>query len=537
MGYFAIFAKWNACPREYQGIHRGSFICKKKAAGMLALFLIICVILCPMGVDAATREDAGRLHIRIAVRDQDFSAELYDNETTRAWAGQMPMTLEMSELNGNEKYHYFSESLPTNPEKPDAIHTGDLMLYGQSCLVLFYKDFVTSYSYTPLGYMEDAAGLAKALGNGNVTVSFRLDGEELPDGKEELRKLYDEEKATPNQGYTAQSWMAFEDALEVAKNILEDKNTTAENVQDAIKSMKNAKKGLVTLDSMLEREIQSYSKTDSDGDNYTEESWNAYRDALKEAEELKQAGGYTEEAMNQKIAALKSAYEGLELQTFPKLPESSNEQPEQRTPVKPSEQESKQPEQKPSVKPSEPKAEQPGPKQVKVREIRLAGNLVKLAKGRNVKLNANVSPENASNKGLKWTSSDKKVAVVTADGIVTGKKKGTATITAEATDGSGIKGRYKITVLPHAVKKITLNCRTKSLAVGKKVKVAASVSATGKIANKKLVWSTSNKKYATVNANGKATAKKAGRGKTVLITAKATDGSGKKASIKIRIKA
>lgn len=73
--------------------------------------------------------------------------------------------LEMSELNGNEKYHYFS-------------------------------DFVTSYSYTPLGYMEDSAGLAKALGNGNVTVSFRLDGGELPDGKEELRKLYDEEIAT-----------------------------------------------------------------------------------------------------------------------------------------------------------------------------------------------------------------------------------------------------------------------------------------------------------------------------------------------------
>lgn len=521
MGNFVIFAKWNACPREYQGIHRGGFVCKKKAAGMLALFLIIYAILYPIGVDAAARQDAGRLHIRIAVGDQDFSAELYDNETTRAWAGQMPMTLEMSELNGNEKYHYFSESLPTNPEKPDAIHTGDLMLYGQSCLVLFYKDFVTSYSYTPLGYMEDAAGLAKALGNGNVTVSFRLDGTELPDGKEELRKLYDEEIATLNQGYTAQSWMAFEDALEVAKNILEDKNATAENIQDAIKSMENAKKGLVTLDSMLEKEIQSYSKTDSDGDNYTEESWNAYRDALKEAEELKRAGGYTEEAMNQRIAALKSAYEGLELQTFLKPPESEAEQPEQ----------------KPSVKPSKPEAEHPRPKQVKVREIRLAGNIVKLAKGRNVKLNAIVSPENASNKGLKWTSSDKKVAAVTADGIVTGKKKGTATITAEATDGSGIKGRYKITVLPHAVKKITLNCRTKSLAVGKKVKVAASVSATGKIANKKLVWRTSNKKYATVNANGKVTAKKAGRGKTVLITAKATDGSGKKASIKIRIKA
>ena len=437
---------------------------QKKAAGMLALFLIISVILYPMGVNAANRQDDSRFRIRITVGDQDFSAELYDNETTRAWVGQMPMTLEMSELNGNEKYHYFSESLPTNPKRPDAIHTGDLMLYGQSCLVLFYKDFVTSYSYTPLGYMEDATGLAQALENGNVTVSFRLDDGELPDGKEELWKLYDEEKAISNQGYTAQSWLAFEDALETAKNTLGDQNATTKNVQDAITGLENAKKGLVTLESVLEKEILNYSKADSDGDNYTE-------------------------------------------------------QPEQ--------------------------------KQVKVRAIKLTGNVVKLAKGRNVKLNAVISPANASDKGLKWTSSDKKVAAVTADGSVTGKKKGTAIITATAMDGSGIKGIYKITVMPHAVKKISLfllngnkvsqegivlNSKTKSITVGKKVKISVTVSATGKMANKKLVWSTSNKKYATVNANGKVTAKKAGKGKTVLITAKATDGSGKKASIKIRIK-
>ena len=529
MGYFLVQAErqqgipgggFTILAERQQGIPGGGLICKKKAAGMLALFLIISVIMYPMRVDAAVRQGDSRFRIRITVGNQDFSAELYDNETTRAWLGQMPMTLEMSELNGNEKYHYFSESLPTNPERPDAIHTGDLMLYGQSCLVLFYKDFVTSYSYTPLGYMEDAAGLAQVLGNGNVIVSFRLDDGELPDGKEELREFYDEEKATLNQGYTAQSWMAFEDALETAKNTLEDQNATAENVQDAIKGLENAKKGLVTLESVLEKEILNYNKVDSNGDNYTEESWNAYQDALKDAEELKQAGGYTEKAMNRKIAALKSAYEGLELQTSSKPPESEAEQPEQKPPVKPSESEAERPEQK----------------QVKVRAIKLIGNVVKLAKGRNVKLNAVISPANASDKGLKWTSSDKKVAAVTADGTVTGKKKGTATITATATDGSGIKGRYKITVMPHAVKKIVLNSKTKSIAVGKKAKISVTVSATGKMANKKLVWSTSNKKYATVNANGRVTAKKAGKGKTVLITARATDGSGKKASIKIRIK-
>lgn len=498
----------------------GYFTCKKKAAGILVLFLIISAILYPMGVNAAPGQDDSRFCIRITVGDQDFSAELYDNETTRAWLGQMPMTLAMNELNGNEKYYYFSESLPTNPERPDMIHAGDLMLYGQSCLALFYKDFATSYSYTPLGYMEDVIGFAKALGNGNVTVSFRLDDGKRTDGKDELRKLYDEERGTSDQGYTVQSWMTFEDALETAKNTLEDQSATVENVQDAIEGLENAKKGLVTLESVLEKEILNYSKADSDRDNYTEESWNAYRDALKEAGELKQAGVYTEEAMNQKITALKTAYEGLELQLSSKPTEPVTEQPEQKPPVKLSESEDEQPKQK----------------QVKVRAIRLTGNVVKLAKGRNVKLNAVISPANASDKGLKWTSSDKKVAAVTANGIVTGKKKGTATITAAATDGSGIKGRYKITVMPHAVKKIALNSKTKSIAVREKIKVSATVSATGKMANKKLTWSTSNKKYAMVNVNGKVTAKKAGKGKTVLITAKATDGSGKKASIRIRIK-
>lgn len=134
--------------------------------------------------------------------------------------------------------------------------------------MLFYKDFVTSYCYTPFGYMEDATGLAKALGNGNVTVSFWLDDGGLPDGKEELRKLYDEEIATSNQGYTAQSWMAFEDAHKVAKNILEYQNATAENVQNAIIGLGNAKKGLVTLEFALEKEILNYSKTDSDGQLY-----------------------------------------------------------------------------------------------------------------------------------------------------------------------------------------------------------------------------------------------------------------------------
>ena len=56
----------------------------------------------------------------------------------------------MDELNGNEKYYFMPNALPTDPERPGEIHTGDFMLYGSDCLVLFYKNFSSSYSYTRL---------------------------------------------------------------------------------------------------------------------------------------------------------------------------------------------------------------------------------------------------------------------------------------------------------------------------------------------------------------------------------------------------
>ncbi len=77
-----------------------------------------------------------------------------------------------SELNGNEKYYYLDESLTTDSKVPDMIHTGDIMLFGSSCIVLFYEDVSTSYSYTPIAHIEYTNGLESALGSGNVTISF-----------------------------------------------------------------------------------------------------------------------------------------------------------------------------------------------------------------------------------------------------------------------------------------------------------------------------------------------------------------------------
>ena len=108
------------------------------------------------------------------------------------------------------------------------------------------------------------------------------------------------------------------------------------------------------------------------------------------------------------------------------------------------------------------------------------------------------------------------------------------TITAAAKDGSGVKATYKITSMKGAVKRITVSGK-KSVKAGKTLKLQAKVSAAKK-ANKKVKWTSSNKKYATVNSSGKVKALKAGKGKKVKITAMATDGSGKKKTVVIKIK-
>lgn len=119
-----------------------------------------------------TEQEDGMININVNIGGKDYAAKLYDNETTRAWTEQFPVTYDMSELNGNEKYKYIDGSLPTNSNAPGTINAGDLMLYGSDCVVLFYKTFNTSYSYTPLGYIEDPSDIASAAGSGGVTVRF-----------------------------------------------------------------------------------------------------------------------------------------------------------------------------------------------------------------------------------------------------------------------------------------------------------------------------------------------------------------------------
>jgi hypothetical protein len=110
--------------------------------------------------------------MHVTVGSKVYATTLSDNATARAFAAMLPLTLNMADVNANEKYYEFARSLPTNAFNPGTIQAGDVMLYGSSGLVLFYTTFSTSYSYTRIGKIDDASGLASALGPGNAKVTF-----------------------------------------------------------------------------------------------------------------------------------------------------------------------------------------------------------------------------------------------------------------------------------------------------------------------------------------------------------------------------
>lgn len=174
---------------------------------------------------------------------------------------------------------------------------------------------------------------------------------------------------------------------------------------------------------------------------------------------------------------------------------------------------------------------------VLVSKISISGISKNIAEGKKITLKTTITPKNATNKNVTWKSSNTKVATVNSKGVVTVKKKTggkSVTITATAKDGSKKKATYKIKVMKGVVKSISLTGK-KTLNAGKTLKIKAKVKAS-KGANTKLLWTSSNTKYATVTSAGKVKALKAGKKKSVTITAMATDGSNKKKTFKIKIK-
>lgn len=172
-------------------------------------------------------------------------------------------------------------------------------------------------------------------------------------------------------------------------------------------------------------------------------------------------------------------------------------------------------------------------------QIAITGSTDKLLAGKKLTLGIIELPSGSKGKDIVWSTSNGKYATVSQKGVVTAKKAGigkTVTITARMKGRNHVTAACKIKIVKDAVKSIRLSSKKgKKIIEGTALQLSADVKTTGKTAGKGLIWSCSNEKYAAVSPSGTVTAKKAGIGKTVTITAKAADQSGVSAKYNLTI--
>ena len=120
-------------------------------------------------IEEGKNENIMSTNIKVVINNKELEVDLEDNETTKEFINLLPQQFNMTELNGNEKYVYLNSTLPTNPYSPKHIKSGDVMLFGNNCLVVFYKSFDTSYSYTKIGHIDGLPDLS----SDNLTIEFK----------------------------------------------------------------------------------------------------------------------------------------------------------------------------------------------------------------------------------------------------------------------------------------------------------------------------------------------------------------------------
>ena len=172
------------------------------------------------------------------------------------------------------------------------------------------------------------------------------------------------------------------------------------------------------------------------------------------------------------------------------------------------------------------------PEEIRVSSISLSKSTLELTVGDQASLDATISPDNATNKKISWSSSKESVATVTPDGIVEAVSAGTAFITATSED-SGVNAKCEITVKEKviSVTGIALNKTSLSLTEGDEFTLEATITPDN-ATNKETIWTSDNEAVVTVSAAGVVKALRAG---TASITATTVD-QGKSASCAVTVK-
>lgn len=127
--------------------------------------------LSPETNQSINNEETTMHKVYIDIDSKKLEINLEDNSTASALVKMLPIALSMSDLNGNEKYAYLDKSLPTNTYSPERIEAGDVMLFGDNCLVIFYESLDTSYSYSKIGHINNLPEL------GSESISVKLSSE------------------------------------------------------------------------------------------------------------------------------------------------------------------------------------------------------------------------------------------------------------------------------------------------------------------------------------------------------------------------
>ena len=137
-----------------------------------ALLLILATLPAAHAAEPRMTQSAEQPRIVMTAGTSRFTVALDDSAAAAAFARMLPVTFEMSDLNRNEKKVRLPRGLPTRVVRPGTIRAGDVMLWGDDTLVVFYETFESPYSYTRIGRIENPTGLARVLGSADARVTF-----------------------------------------------------------------------------------------------------------------------------------------------------------------------------------------------------------------------------------------------------------------------------------------------------------------------------------------------------------------------------